>query len=214
MIYSDDLPSTRDIERLLEIPGISKRVFLFLKRIEAEEKAAIAAFEASQNIFKNTALSNIKKRGNPGDNTFWFELYQKEGGLWRLYKIEPTPVHCDESKILPLDIIQDMSQSYCDPGDIFDWQRISQITRCSYDICFLHPSRYSICGAVCPDFKNLAVRDDARDEKEHKPIAYLTLISYMKKYPAYENHVFSEFFYKAKPILDGRLQEIDESDFE
>jgi hypothetical protein len=48
-------------------------------------------------------------------------------------------------------------------------------------------------------------------KNDNAELNYKELMYYMEKYPAFREHIFSEFFMKWKPLIDGKLLKLDYS---
>ncbi len=196
-----------DVVKVLSVPELEASLLYKVKELQtgaAAEKTS--SFEKGIEIFREFVFDGPRRDTNVDTSgMYWFVMFRSSEAHWITLKVEPVPV-VEDAPVVPEDFIKDMAGSLVDEVAVNYRKDISSQTReGSFDLTFMHPSRYLICGVI-KERTAPGVRIESFDHKEDLEIAFKTMFYYMQKYKPAGDYLFNEFFLKVKPIIDGAVE--------
>ncbi len=222
MIPSDEYPSIYEMSLLMANPETRERMYMAMKKLEAEDAGEIKAYSELIESFKRGILASRDLWEAPDRpiRTFWFEAIDLEVDQWIVRSLVPAPPPgLEKAEILPKDLLLDMANTLISDREIYKFSdQPSQITERCYDLRFMHLSRYTICGSVSVNLEKSMSRREVYTNGSgpvHEQVACLTLYSYMQRYPQVMTFMLNEFFGIVKPMMDGAADKNEiKEDFE
>jgi hypothetical protein len=155
---------------------------------------------------------------NERDITYRFELNLNEEGKWVPSNITPSPPsYCGKFDIIPLAVIQHICSYQPDPAKIVKIKEYShsELENKKFEVSFTRYSHHHVFGTIC-ELKEKDSHDPAKCppnviditdsfDMDSEAGKYREFLNYMKKFPKYRDHVFSEFFMKWKLLIDNQI---------
>lgn len=220
---------------LLNVPQIERIIAHKLEEVKDVYEEEIDIYLNLRNDFRKTAYGNMyvfdgmEKETLQTFPTYRFELDKDKDNTWKITDIEPPlPPGYHLHDIFPPLIIQYMISFEIHPTRI---ETVAHFTHPklkgrTFNLRFTRYSNHHILGAITEiqtqvddtssaatmerELDNLVDIDDYY-KNDNAEMNYKELMYYMEKYPAFREHIFSEFFMKWKPLIDGKLLKLDYS---
>ncbi|MDQ1350269.1 MAG: hypothetical protein QG657_570 [Acidobacteriota bacterium] len=222
-----------ELGELLNIPQIERIIAHKLEEVKDVYKDEIDLYLSLRNDFRKTAYGNMYVWGKTEKEishtfpTYRFELDKEKDNTWKITDIEPSlPPGYHLRDIFPPLIIEYMTSFEIHPTRIETAAHFThpKLKGRTFNLRFTRYSEYHLLGTIteiqtqeeetpsaAPLERELDNLVDINDyyKNDNAEMNYKELMYYMEKYPAFREHVFSEFFMKWKPLIDGKLLKLD-----
>jgi hypothetical protein len=211
-----------ELTELLNIPQFERIIYHKIEELKTYFRDEISLYTNLKKDFQKAAYGNMQIFENEEhirSQTYRFELDRNEDNLWIPTEIEPPPPSMSEiSNIIPPEIIEYITNFKSNPTKI---ETINNFT-----LPTLRGKMYNLRFAKYSDHHALGTITEIRTKKETQhqgaeadnlvdindyykedtvELNYKELMYYMEKFPAFKEHVFSEFFMRWKPLIDEKL---------
>lgn len=224
-----------ELGELLNIPQIERIIAHKLEEVKNVYEDEIDLYLNLRNDFRKTAYGNMyvfdemEKETLHTFPTYRFELDKDKDNTWKITDIEPSlPPGYHLHDIFPPLIIEYMTSFEIHPTRIETAAHFThpKLKGRTFNLRFTRYSDYHLLGAITEiqtqvdDTSSAATGEQELDnlvdindcyKNDNAEMNYKELIYYMEKYPAFREHIFSEFFMKWKPLIDGKLLRLDYS---
>lgn len=225
----------QELGELLNIPQIERIIAHKLEEAKNFYKDEIDLYLSLRNNFRKTAYGNMyvyegMEQETPQTfPTYRFELDKDKQNTWNLTEIEPAlPPGYHINDIFPPLIIEYMTSFEIHPTRIETATHFThpKLQGRTFNLRFTRYSDYHLLGTITEiqtqvndahsastmerELDNLVDINDYY-KNDNAELNYKELMYYMEKYPAFREHIFSEFFMKWKPLIDGKLLKLDYS---
>jgi len=223
----------QELGELLNIPQIERIIAHKLEEVKNFYKDEIDLYLDIRNNFRKKAYGNMyvcegmEAEAQQTFQTYRFELDKDTDNTWKITDIEPSlPAGHYIHEIIPPLLINYMTSFEIHPTRIETAAHFThpKLRGRTFNLRFTRYSDYHLLGAVTEiqtqvndapsastmesELDNLVdINDYYKNDKAE--MNYKELMYYMEKYPAFREHIFSEFFMKWKPLIDGKLLKID-----
>ena len=211
-----------ELTELLNIPQFERIIYHKIEELKMYFRDEISLYNNLKKDFQKAAYGNMQIYENAEQirsQTYRFELDKNEDNVWIPTEIEPSPPSRSEiDDIIPTEIIEYITHFKSNPTKI---ETINNFTLPAlkgkiYDLRFAKYSDHHALGTITeirtkkeipyPDAETDNIVDINDFYKEDTvELNYKELMYYMEKFPAFKEHVFSEFFMRWKPLIDEKL---------
>ncbi len=223
----------QELGELLNVPQIERIIAHKLEEVKNFYQDEIDLYLNIRNNFRKTVYGNmyvcegIEQDAPQTFPTYRFELDKDKKNTWKLTEIEPSlppGYHVDD--MFPPLIIDFMTSFDIHPTKIEAATHFThpKLRGRTFNLRFTKYSDHHLLGTITEiqtqvsntpatftqekELDNLVdINDYYKNDKAE--LNYKELMYYMEKYPAFREHIFSEFFMKWKPLIDGRLLKLD-----
>jgi hypothetical protein len=223
----------QELAELLNIPQIERIIAHKLEETKNLYKEEIDLYLNLRNNFQKTAYGNMyvcegrEQEAQTTFPTYRFELDKDKNNNWKITDIEPPlPPGYHLHDIIPSLIIEYMASFEINPTMIETATHFThpKLKGRTFNLRFTRYSDYHLLGTITEirtqvkdtasespmekEFNNLVdISDYYRNDAVE--LNYKELMYYMEKYPAFREHIFSEFFMRWKPLIDENLLSLD-----
>jgi hypothetical protein len=218
-----------ELEYLLNIPQIERLLAHKIAELRNIYKDEIDFYLAIRRQYiENTYKKMYVYEENDEEkkhilSTYRFEIDKCKNNKWTVTEIDPTPqAGKTTDEIFPNFLIHYMASFAINPGRIEVVNNFShpKLKGKLYNLRFTKYSEYHILGTIAEVKDEIVKKDipgaesnlvDITDHYKNDNIElnYKELMDYLEKYPAFREHIFSEFFMKWKPLIDWKLLKLD-----
>lgn len=211
-----------ELTELLNIPQFERIIYHKVEELKTYLRDEISLYKNLKKDFQKAAYGNMRVFENKEQirsQTYRFELDRNEDNQWISTEIEPSPPsRSDISDIIPQEIVEYITGFKSNPTKI---ETVNNFT-----LPALRGRMFNLRFAKYSDNHALGTIIEIQQKKESSPLSaelnnlmdindyykedtvelnYRELMYYMEKFPAFKEHVFSEFFMRWKPLIDEKL---------
>jgi len=211
-----------ELTELLNIPQFERIIYHKVEELKTYLRDEVSLYKNLKKDFQKAAYGNMRVFENEEQirsQTYRFELDKNEDNQWVSTEIEPSPPsRSDINDIIPPGIVEYITGFKSNPTKI---ETVNNFT-----LPALRGRMYNLRFAKYSDNHALGTITEIQQKKESSPLSaeldnlmdindyykedtvelnYKELMYYMEKFPAFKEHVFSEFFMRWKPLIDEKL---------
>jgi hypothetical protein len=211
-----------ELTELLNIPQFERIIYHKIEELKMYFRDEISLYNNLKKDFQKAAYGNMQIYENAEQirsQTYRFELDKNENNVWIPTEIEPSPPSMSEiNNIIPPEVIEYITHFKSNPTKI---ETINNFTLPAlrgkiYNLRFAKYSDHHALGTIteirtkkesphpAAETDNIVDINDFY-KKDTVELNYKELMYYMEKFPAFKEHVFSEFFMRWKPLIDEKL---------
>lgn len=213
-----------ELDELLNIPQFERIIYHKVEELKSFLRDEVSLYRSLKKDFRKAAYGEMQlwegsDQKRIQTQTYRFQLDKDAENRWVPTDIEPhLPPGFDVYDIIPMEIINYISGFKANPTKI---EAVNQLT-----LPQLKGRVFNLRFAIYSDSHALGTISELKKPRESKvpgdegdnlldindyykndalELNYKELMYYMEKFPAFKEHVFSEFFMRWKPLIDVQL---------
>jgi hypothetical protein len=213
-----------ELDELLNIPQFERIIYHKVEELKTFLRDEISLYQSLKKDFRKAAYGDMQvwdggEHPRIQTQTYRFQLDRDDENRWVPTDIEPhLPPGYDVYDIIPMEIIDHISGFKPNPTKIETVNQLvlPQLKGRAFNLRFAVYSDFHAMGTITEIKKprERTVSDEEGDnlvdisdyyKKDALELNYKELMYYMEKFPAFKEHVFSEFFMRWKPLIDVQL---------